>query len=240
MNTALIILAAGFATRARDINQNRQKCLLRYDGKTLLENNIEAISRQLEIKQLIIGLGFDAETVKEFCLTDLNISNITFNIEPLNEIVSTGQTFKKCFQLLDNNIERVIVSFSDYYYFNLHTLQCLNHKQNSLGLFKDLADYYTSFSGNFKNIGVVHKNVVSDIIKNQNGIKTFGFTGLFSFTDLKLMKTILKKKYCQEYTFDMVNNYVKVCKQKIDVINITHIIDFGDYKNYSLFLDAVK
>src|SRR5262245_19540895 len=59
MNTAAIILAAGVSSRM----PGRNKLLLSWSGKTIIEQTIDNL-RQSAVQELIVILGFEAEKIQ--------------------------------------------------------------------------------------------------------------------------------------------------------------------------------
>ena len=96
-----IILAAGQGTRLKKYTQNLPKGMLEFQGKTIIERQIE-IYRNCGIENIIIVKGFAAEKI--------NYENVTYSINEDYEntnMVESLMTAKSEFN------EDIIVSYSD-------------------------------------------------------------------------------------------------------------------------------
>ena len=60
-----IILAAGRGTRLRPLTDNIPKSLVEINGKSFLENDLEALAKHDEVKEAIIVLGYKKEMIKD-------------------------------------------------------------------------------------------------------------------------------------------------------------------------------
>lgn len=68
MNHSAIILAAGVGSRLRPLTDDKPKCLLKIDGKTLLERQI-SILRKSNLKEITIVTGHLRDQVESFINT---------------------------------------------------------------------------------------------------------------------------------------------------------------------------
>ena len=59
-----LILAAGIGRRLGKEGNDRPKCLLRFNGRSLLERHLHCL-RELGIEQVVIGVGYQAELIRE-------------------------------------------------------------------------------------------------------------------------------------------------------------------------------
>lgn len=59
-----LILAAGVGQRLGKESGDRPKCLLRFNGRSLLERHLRCL-RQIGIEQVVIGVGYQAELIRE-------------------------------------------------------------------------------------------------------------------------------------------------------------------------------
>ena len=79
VNMKTIILAAGTGQRLGTHSENKPKCLLEFDGKTLLQRHLE-ILHYYDVDDVVIVTGFESDMIKS-ALTDIgeNQVDICFN-----------------------------------------------------------------------------------------------------------------------------------------------------------------
>lgn len=59
-----IIMAAGRATRMLPLTKNMPKCLLKINGKTILQHQIDVL-KKCGIKEIVIITGHEAEKIEK-------------------------------------------------------------------------------------------------------------------------------------------------------------------------------
>jgi len=84
-----IILAAGVGSRIRPLTNNCPKCLLKVDGKTILEMMISHI-QDCGINEVIFVLGYLREQIKEYVKTNFPDLNAHFVTNERYEDTNTG------------------------------------------------------------------------------------------------------------------------------------------------------
>lgn len=122
-----VILAGGRGKRINDLTNGENKCLIKVKDRTILQNNIENISMQDEIEDIIIVVGYQAEKVMHEIGNEANNKPITYCIQKeqlglINALESAKHSLKnKDFILLlgdeliiNNQYEEAIRRF--YYY----------------------------------------------------------------------------------------------------------------------------
>ena len=67
-----VILAAGVASRLRPLTENTPKCLLKVNGKTLLERTLDNLIEN-GISDLLIVTGYLQEMIKDFENLGVNV-----------------------------------------------------------------------------------------------------------------------------------------------------------------------
>ncbi len=72
-----VILAAGVASRLRPLTENTPKCLLKVNGKTLLERTLDNLIEN-GISDLLIVTGYLQEMIKDFVLKHYPQINVQF------------------------------------------------------------------------------------------------------------------------------------------------------------------
>jgi choline kinase len=85
-----VILAAGAATRLRPISDTIPKCLLQVGGQTLLQRSIDALV-SYGIRQIIVVVGYRAESVITFCATTYSSETLRCIVNP--DYASTNNAY---------------------------------------------------------------------------------------------------------------------------------------------------
>ncbi len=80
MKTKAVILAAGLGSRLRPMTDNKPKCLVKINGKPLLQYQLDAY-KQADIVDILIIVGYQGKKVEEYCkhIKGLNIKVIYNN-----------------------------------------------------------------------------------------------------------------------------------------------------------------
>ena len=74
-NMQAIILAAGMGKRLRSYTKDSTKCMVRVNGKTLIEYTIEALVAN-HITRLVIVIGYKGQLLKDFIASQFNEKNL--------------------------------------------------------------------------------------------------------------------------------------------------------------------
>lgn len=77
-----IILAAGMGTRIGKMTETIPKCLLPFNGSTILESSISKL-KKLNIKDIKIVVGYKKELIKKYILILLQITNTVLHNLPI-------------------------------------------------------------------------------------------------------------------------------------------------------------
>ncbi len=101
-----IILAAGKGTRLGKYTENLPKCMLKFDGKPLIERQIETL-RKCNIKDISIVAGYEADKIN-FCGVKKYINE---DYDKTNMVASLFCAEKEL-----NGDENIIVSYGDILY----------------------------------------------------------------------------------------------------------------------------
>ena len=99
-----IILAAGRGTRIPQVTKNKPKCLIRINGKTILERQLYYL-RKLKIKDIVVIKGFKKNHIKYKQISYIENKNYKNN-EQLDSLFSAKSEFK----------EDILILFSDIIY----------------------------------------------------------------------------------------------------------------------------
>lgn len=99
-----IILAAGMGTRLGNYTKNLPKCMLNFDGKTLIERQVETL-RACGIKDIIIVKGYMSDKIQ--------ISNAKYYI---NEDFANTNMVESLFKAEEEMDDEILVCYSDILY----------------------------------------------------------------------------------------------------------------------------
>ena len=75
-----IILAAGIGQRLENCSKNRPKCLLEFNGKSLLQRHIE-ILHHYGLDDIVIVTGFESDMIKSV-LSDIGAIRVGISFNP--------------------------------------------------------------------------------------------------------------------------------------------------------------
>ena len=92
-----VILAAGFGTRMGDLTKDTPKPLLKYQGKTLLEHNLEAMPNAID--EVIIVVGYLGEQIRATVGDSFNGKKIVY-VEQ-RELNGTAGAMNQCKDLIE-------------------------------------------------------------------------------------------------------------------------------------------
>ena len=70
-----IILAAGMGKRLRSYTKDATKCMVKVNGKTLIEYTIEALVSN-NIERLVVVVGYKGQLLKDFIASKFNTANL--------------------------------------------------------------------------------------------------------------------------------------------------------------------
>lgn len=117
-----IILAAGEGTRMRPITYDVPKPMVKANGKTLVERNIEKLPK--EVTELIIVVGYLKEKIMSCFGNEFGGRKITY-VEQ-DEPLGTAHAVSLCKDYVN---ERFIVMMSDDAYSKEDFVECLKHER---------------------------------------------------------------------------------------------------------------
>ena len=84
-----VILAAGSATRMRPLTDERPKCLLPLNGKSILERTIDSITAA-GVEHIGLVIGFKAEMLRSFVKSRFPFHKIRFIVNPKYETTNNA------------------------------------------------------------------------------------------------------------------------------------------------------
>lgn len=205
-----IIIAAGMCERLRQLTNNLPKCMLKINGKPVLEDTIE-LFRKNGIKDISIVVGYKKEKINYpniiyFENTDFWNNNVLhsfmFARQKLEEAIKTG--------------EDVVVTYSDILFEDTLLKDLLKSKGDIVSVVDtDWIDYYGGRTDHpiteaekviiddNKRMLKIGKNVfVNDVPKNRHG----EFIGLWKFNPIGI-KIFLKHFDRLNSTLSMTDHY---------------------------------
>ncbi len=132
-----IIIAAGPSSRLRPITDNLPKCMLKIEGKPILENTID-LFRKNEIEDISIVRGYKKEKI--------NFTNITYfenadfwNNNILHSLMCARAKLEEAIK----SKEDVVISYSDIWYNDIVVKKLLEDKNDIAAIVDiDWQDYY--------------------------------------------------------------------------------------------------
>ncbi|MCX2682336.1 phosphocholine cytidylyltransferase family protein [Campylobacter sp. MIT 21-1685] len=112
-----LILAAGFGSRLMPLTKNNPKCMVEYQGKKIIEYEIEALNNA-GIEEIAIVGGYCFELLEQFVRTRYNIKKIFYNKDYADtNMVCTLFCAKDFLYECIEDKEDCIISYADIIYF---------------------------------------------------------------------------------------------------------------------------
>lgn len=63
-----VILAAGMGKRLKALTQNNTKCMIKVNGKTLIERTLEILDKK-RLSRIVLVVGYEAQKLIDYCAT---------------------------------------------------------------------------------------------------------------------------------------------------------------------------
>jgi len=186
VNRKGIIIAAGPSTRLRPLTENLPKCMLKINGKPIIENTVELFKNN-EIKDISIIKGYRKEKIDFPGITFFENDDF-WNNNILHSLMYARSKLEEAI----NAKEEVVVSYSDILY-NDNVIKKLLEDKHTISSIVDInwRDYYDGRTDHpiseAENVIVdddkrmlkIGKHIFTDkILKNKQG----EFIGLWKFT----------------------------------------------------------
>lgn len=125
-----IILAAGFGSRLMPLTQNQPKCMVEYQGKRLIDYEIEAL-KEAGIEEIAVVGGYLFEILKAFLKQNHGIEKIYENPNYAgSNMVSTLFCAREFLELCAKDEQDLIVSYADIVYFKDTILKLKSEKED--------------------------------------------------------------------------------------------------------------
>lgn len=210
-----IILAAGKGTRLKKYTKNLPKGMLDFNGKTVIERQIE-LYRSVGIKDIIIVRGYKHEKIK--------FPNIKYF---LNENYETTNMVSSLFCAKEEFNSDIIVSYSDILFEKKMLSELINNKENVSILVDDnWREYWVKRYGSDKfdveELKINSQGFVKSIgteVKNLNEIDS-RYIGL-----LKFGKNAIKRIY-NFYNYNIEHKHQFLLNGKIKSLTQFSMTDF--------------
>ena len=224
----IIILAAGKGSRLGKINKNKPKCLIKINGKSLIERNMELFKRQNLNPVLVTGY-------KKEKLNFLNVPTI-FNSE-----FETTNMLWSLYKAKEHMSEDFLVCYSDILV-NSKQVILLKNFVNGIGLIID-KQWLSYWKLRFENplddaesLKISSNGYITDIGRKEDNLKNIQgqYIGFFKVSGEKRLKFVNKLiNFCQNRNTEMIAKkaYLTDFFQILikDLINIKAIPTFGGW-----------
>mgnify|MGYP001365952104 CR=1 FL=1 len=237
-----IILAAGRGSRMGDLTQNKPKCFVKVNNKTLLELQTKALNGG-GVTKISIVTGYKREVFKNFSL-ELIHNNNWANTNMIDSLICANSLLEK---------EECIVSYSDIFY-NKNIIKLLTKSDHPLSISYDVnwkKLWFQRFNNpldDAESFKISKNNFLIDIGKKSNnlseiegqymGLLKFNPTGWKCFKTAYLGLSILKRK---KMSVTSLLDYI-VRKSIIDIKAIPYEEKWGevDTINDVNFYNSIK
>jgi L-glutamine-phosphate cytidylyltransferase len=200
-----IIIAAGPSTRLRPLTESMPKCMLKIEGKPIIEHTLE-VFRNNRIQDISVVVGYRKE--------EINVKGVTFfenrDFWDNNILHSLMHAREKFEESMSSN-EDVVISYSDIW-FNDIVMKTLVQNKNDISVVTD-TDWESNYEGRTdhpiseaenvvmddnKRILKIGKRILNDKVPSNNHAE---FIGLWKFTPTGV-KIFLNH-------FDRLNSFLK-------------------------------
>lgn len=138
MNTSVLILAGGLATRLRPLTENFPKALIDINGVPFINYQLKMLKAQ-GFNNIVLCIGYEGKQIEDYILSQESFGlNIEFSYDG-KELLGTGGAIRKALPLLSDPF---VVIYGDSY---------LNAN------YRDILNYFLSYS-DVKALMTVYKN----------------------------------------------------------------------------------
>jgi N-acetyl-alpha-D-muramate 1-phosphate uridylyltransferase len=177
-----MIFAAGLGTRLKPLTDQCPKALIKLQGKTLLEHNIELLIN-IGVNHIVINVHHFAPMMKEFIM-GLNYPGVRFSISDESEkLLDTGGGLKKAHSLFQSKTPVIVVNVDIISNVNLAEIYAYHIEKNALATLairNRESSRYLLFDNNMQLAGWQNLKTNETILtSNQTyGLKQFAFSGI--------------------------------------------------------------
>ena len=228
-NFNLMILAAGYGTRMKELTKSIPKPLLKINNKELLFNNIEFF-QDLGCKKILINTHYLYDQIESFIKKNYFNKNINIIFEPF--LLNTGGGIKNALNYLEN--ENFIVTNSDILWKeeNKKDLKDFILRFEEIKTCKLLLIKRDNFSGLKKTKGdfILNNSLIKKCKKNNSCLY---YTGL-QIVNPSIFKFVDDRVFSMTKLWDKLIDYRRLQGEILNS-NITHIGDintFNQFKDY--------
>ncbi len=209
-----IILAAGLGSRMRHLTQDTPKCLIKLQGKTLLEWQLKTFNKA-GIKEIAIVTGYKKELFYDFNLTQFHNENYA-STNMVTSLVHASQWLES---------HECIVSYSDIFYHH-SVIANLKNSGKNIAISYDV-NWQDLWQKRFHNplvdaetfkidtksylIDIGRKtNIIDEIQGQYMGVLFFKPDGWSEFYKASIRKKDFKKIYITDVLQDLIQNNIKI------------------------------
>ena len=223
-NFKLMILAAGYGKRMKNLTKNVPKPLLRIKNTTLLTNAIYFF-KNLGCDKFIINSHYMHDMIANYINLNHSKENINLLYEP--EILDTGGAIKNAKEYFES--ENILITNSDIYW----TKNNIQDVKNFIDKIHQCESYYLLLSSKKNTIGIDRLNgdfvIENNYVKRwEEGKPTFFYSGL-QILNPKIFYNIKDIKFSVNMIWDEL---ILQKKLKAKVLK-TKLIHVGDIKTFN-------
>ena len=227
INFNLMILAAGYGKRMKNLTESKPKPLLEINNKELLRHNIDFFM-DLGCKEIVINTHYLHEQIKDFVKKYYSNSNIQLTYE--STLLNTGGGIKNALSLLGN--KNFLVTNADILWKEDNKKDILNFINNyqEIESCKLLLAKDTNFKGLKKSAGdfILENSLVKRWKKNDPPLY---YTGL-QIINPSIFKLTEEKSFSLNKLWDLLIANKKL-QGKIIYSNIVHIGDINAFNQFN-------
>ncbi len=227
INFNLMILAAGYGKRMKNLTESKPKPLLEINNKELLRHNIDFFM-DLGCKEIVINTHYLHEQFKDFVKKYYSNSNIQLTYE--STLLNTGGGIKNALSLLGD--KNFLVTNADILWKEDNKKDILNFINNyqEIESCKLLLAKDTNFKGLKKSTGdfILENSLVKRWKKNDQPLY---YTGL-QIINPSIFKLTLERSFSLNKLWDLLIANKKL-QGKIIYSNIVHIGDINAFNQFN-------
>ncbi len=218
-----IILSAGYGKRLRALNSIEPKCLLKINGKTLLEIWIEKL-KKLGVEKILINTHYKSDRVKNYLIKS-KFNNIV-KISHEKKLLGTAGTLIKNIEFFDNK-DGFFIHADNYTQDSLRTM-IRDHKKRPKNCFFTMLTHKTNVPHLCGIVKTNNHKILTGFYEKQKKVKGNANSAVYLLSNEFLKK--IKNKTYNDFSNEIIPKF-------LNNIYTSHtnffFTDIGNVKSYN-------
>tara|TARA_B100000029_G_scaffold321920_1_gene314330 strand:+ start:2118 stop:2807 length:690 start_codon:yes stop_codon:yes gene_type:complete len=223
-NFNLMILAAGYGKRMKNLTKFKPKPLLKINNKELLRNNIDFFL-SLGCKKIVINTHYLNEQIDNFIQNFYADKNIQLTYEPT--LLNTGGGIKNALSLLED--KNFLVTNSDIFW----NEENISDVKNLLKFINQSEDYCLLLSDYKKSTGIERSN--GDFVIDNNYVRRWKKNDpIIFYSGLQILNPIIFDKVdSNKFSINLIWDELILKKKLKGKIMQSRLLHIGDIKTFN-------